>query len=453
MNKQVCTLPEYLEAEQALLGALLVDGSAIDRIPALRPEHFARVDHGMIYQIILDCIEEGSAVDLAVVSDRLRRNGRDDTVAYLGALAESTPGARNIKHYAELVRERALERELLAALGEAEEAIRNPALAARDKLDLVQAKVMAVTETESRDPVRIADALTAYREELGRRARGESTALPTHLCALDRRLGGGFRAGELAIIAGRPSMGKSALAFQIAETVARGGAPVLALSMEMSRTELLDRMVSGETRIDLQQIRNGERASDPNVEAALGRISKWPLCIDDTPALTVHEVRAKARATKRRHGLVLVVIDYLQLMTGGQGENRNQELATITRSLKALAKELQVPVLALSQLNRASENRTDRRPQLSDLRDSGAIEQDADVVLLLHREEVYRPDSLEWRGCAEILVRKNRQGAVGDVRMTWLAQFTRFGDFAGQWPTERPAASHALRRGFSDDRP
>jgi replicative DNA helicase len=450
MNTNARTLPEALEAEQAVLGALLIDGSAVDRITALRPEHFARADHRMIYQSMLDCLEEGGAIDLAVVSDRLRRNGHDEAVAYLGAVAQSTPGAGNVRRYAELVRERALERQLLAALGEAQELVRNPALPVRDKIDGAQAKIGSVTETESRDPVRIADALGAYREELKRRALGDSAALPTYLRDLDGRLNGGLRAGELVIVAGRPSMGKSALAFQIAETAARNGAPVLALSLEMSRTEVLDRIVAGETRIDLRQIRNGERAGDPNIEAALQRISKWPLIIDDTPALTVHEVRAKARATKRRHGLALVVLDYLQLMAGGEGENRNQELSVITRSLKALAKELHVPVVVLSQLNRMSEQRHDRRPMLSDLRDSGAIEQDADLVLLVHREDMYRRDAPEWRGLAEVLVRKARNGETGDVHLAWLGGATRFADFAGEWPARNGAPAHS-RRQFTDD--
>lgn len=448
-------LPQSLEAEQSVLGALLIDGTAIDRIAGLRPEHFAREEHRAIYQAILDCAEEDGTIDIVMVFERMQRRQNtkpenDSRLAYLGSLAQNTSSALNIRRYAELVRERALERDLLAALGEAEGIVRSRALPIREKLEAVQAKLGSVREAVSRDPVRLADALPAYREELRRRGTGESTSLATGFIDLDHRLGGGLRPGDLIIVAGRPSIGKSALAFQVAENVARTGAPALVLSMEMSRQDVLDRAVAGESRIPLEAIRSGERVQEANVEAALKRFQAWPLYIDDSPAMPIHEVRAKARAAKRRHGIRLVVLDYLQLMPG-EGENRNHELGEITRGLKALAKELELPVVVLSQMNRAIEGRSERRPQLSDLRDSGAIEADADVVAFVHREEVYRPNDHNWRGKGEILIRKNRQGATGDVRMTWLGQFTRFENFSGDWPADRGDVRPLPRRGFGDD--
>lgn len=442
-------LPEALHAEQSVLGAVLIDTTAIDRIASLRPEHFASDVHRAIYQAALDCAEDDGIVDIVAVGERLRANGQDERIfGYLAQLAQNVPSALNVSRYAELVLERSTERALLAALVEAEQIVRTAAMPAREKLDAVQAKLMAITETVSRDPVRIGEALPAYREELGRRARGESVAMATGFADLDRKLGGGLRPGELVIVAGRPSMGKSAMAFQVAENAGRRGITALVLSMEMSRQDVLDRVVSGETRIPLEAIRNGERAADPSVEAALRTVQNWPLLIDDSPGLSVREIRAKARGAKRRYGLGLVVVDYLQLMPG-EGENRNAELAGISRGLKALAKELEVPVIALSQLNRASENRADRRPVLSDLRDSGAIEQDADVVMFVHREAYYRPNDATWQGLGELLIRKQRNGALGDVRMTWLGHLTRFENFGGDWPSER--AVPLRRRAFGDD--
>lgn len=445
------TFPESLEAEQSVLGALLLDGQAVDRISWLRPEHFARTQHRAIYQAILDCCEDDGVIDLTTVGDRLKRTDQadDGIFGYLATLAQNTPSALNVRRYAELVRDRALEREMLAALLEASDIVRNRALPVRNKLDAVQARVMVISEATSREAIRLGEAVPAYRVELGRRVRRESICIPTHFSDLDRRLGGGIRPGDLVIVAGRPSMGKSAFGFQVAENAARTGHPALVLSMEMSRQDLLDRAVAGESRIPLADIRNGNRAAEPNVDAALERISAWPLYIDDSSAVSVHEVRSKARSAKRRFGVQLVVIDYLQLMPG-EGENRNTEIAEVTRGLKALTKELEIPVVVLSQLNRALENRGDRRPQLSDLRDSGAIEQDADVVMFVHREEYYRPNDPEWSGRAEILIRKHRQGALGDVRMTWLGHITRFENFAGEWP-ERGTAQAVRRRGFCDD--
>jgi replicative DNA helicase len=441
-----------IDAEQSVLGALLIDGTALDRVAgSMRPEHFTRTDHRVIMQAMLDCAEVGEPIDVVTVSERLRRNEGPDgaTLSYLASLAANTPSAANIAHWARMVVERADRRGLLGALSEAHELARSSVMPFRDVLDAVQAKVMALTEHTSGEPIRLADAAPAWRAELSRRASGESAALATRLTDLDQKLDGGLRPGELVVVAGRSSMGKSAFAFQIAEHAARTGHPALVMSLEMSRQDLLDRAVAGETRIPLEQLRSGESAGHPYVEAALEAIGRWPLFIDDTPAMSVHQIRAKARTVKRRHGLELLVVDYLQLMSG-DGETRNLEIAGITGGLKALAKELAVPVLAVSQLNRGADNRADRRPQLSDLRDSGAIEQDADIAMFVHREAYYRPSDTAWAGKGEVIVRKNRQGATGDVRLLWRGELTRFDNFAGEWPSERENMP-ARRRGFGDD--
>ncbi|MBI4293635.1 MAG: replicative DNA helicase [Betaproteobacteria bacterium] len=444
-------LPRSIEAEQSVLGALLLDGNAIDRIPGLRPEHFASVDHRLVFQGMLDCAEVGDPIDVVTVATRLEQNDRGDRrfLAYLGELAQNTPSAHNVGAYARVIQDRALERALLAALGEAAEVVHSRAIPWREKLDQVQAKVMAVTESASNDPIQIGEAASAYREALATRGTAAAGGVQTQFVDLDRKIGS-LRPGDLIVIAGRPSMGKSALAFQIAERAAIAGRPVLLLSMEMPREQVLDRIVSGITRIAVEKIISGEQAKHPNVEAALRAVQKWPLYLDDSASLSIHEVRAKARSIKRRHGLDLLVLDYLQLMPG-EGENRNAEIAAISRGLKALAKEINVPVVALSQLNRAVDSRHDRRPQLSDLRDSGAIEQDADIVMFVHREELYRPNDPEWTGKGEVLIRKNRQGATGDVRLTWLGPLTRFENFAGEWPSDSGSVRPMRRRAFGDD--
>jgi replicative DNA helicase len=440
--------PHSLEAEYSVLGGILLDGSAIERVGALRPEHFYTNQHRIIFQAMLDEAEAG-VIDLTTISVRMGERGFDSGIlVHLAKLVGLTPSAANVKRYADIVRERHTERALLAALADiGEEAYGHKS--ARDKLDFAQAKIMAITEGSGRDPMRLGDAEGAYVAELGRRAQHGGGGLPTGFCDLDHKLGGGMRPGELIVVAGRPSMGKSALAFQFAESAARAGNLTLGFSMEMSTQELQDRAVSGVSRIPLEELRTGERAADPYVSDALATIRKWPLFIDDSPALSVHEIRSKARAVKRRHGLALVVVDYLQLMAG-DGENRNAQISGISAGLKALAKELAVPVVALSALNRSTENRVDRRPQLSDLRDSGAIEQDADVVVFVHREEQNKPNSFEWRGLGELLLRKNRQGQCGDVRMTWLGAFARFENFGGDgWPVARSGAGK--RNAFPED--
>lgn len=439
--------PHSLEAEQSVLGALMLDPAAFDRIGALRPHHFFAEDHRVIFQAALDCVEAGEPVDILTVHERVARNSdgmAPNLLSYLGSLAQNTPTAYNAGRYAEIVRERALEREILAASSDIAGIVRSRR-PIREKVDAAQARIMTVTEERTSEALSIAAIAPAYRATLKARAEafasGAVTGLRTGFADLDAKLAG-LQPGDLIVLAGRPSMGKSALGFQIGKNAACDGKRVLLLSMEMARAQIVDRYLAQVANVGLDKVLSGEAATWPGVVSALEKLERVPLYIDDQPALTIMEARMKARALKRRHGLDLLVVDYLQLMSG-DGDNRNAVIEEISRGLKALAKELSVPVLALSQLSRACEQRPDKRPMLSDLRDSGAIEQDADVVLFVYREEQYRPNEQEWRGLAEILVRKNRQGATGDVRMTFLGSRTMFADLpAGyEWPTAKKKAA------------
>ncbi len=438
--------PHSLEAEQSVLGGLLLDGTAMDRIGHLRPEHFARANHRLIFQAMLDCIEVGDAIDAVTVTariDQARDSNWSGDTAYLIELVKNTPSAHNIGRYAEIVRERATEREIIAAGSRIIEAARGP-MSMEEKIDYAHAQVTAISEQRTTDPASMKLLSGQFRETMQRRASGALVGLPTHFADLDRKLNG-LHAGNLIVVAGKTSMGKTALALQIADNTARAGSAVLVLSMEMTSGEVMDRLVSWDTRLPLETIIRGTQ--DPNVDAALDRMAARPLFIDDSPALTVMDVRLKARNLQRQHGLALLVVDYLQLMSG-QGETRNAVVEGISRGLKALAKELRIPVIALSQLSRKGDERADRRPILSDLRDSGAIEQDADVVMFVHRESQYRQNSYEWKGLGEVLIRKHRQGATGDVRFTFVDSLARFENFSGEWPIDGGAVTPIRRKAF-----
>ena len=443
------TSRQSIEAEQSVLGGLLLDSTAMDRIGHLRPEHFARADHRIIFQAMLDCVEGGDVIDSVTVSTRVEQAGdgeRTGGAGYLIELVKNTPSAYNIGRYAELVRERATERDLTAAGNRIIEAARGP-MSVEEKIDYAQAQIMAISEQRATDPVSLRGLAPGFREVMQRRAAGKLVGLQTHFADLDHKLAG-LHAGNLIIIAGKTSMGKTALALQIADNTVRTGGAALVLSMEMSSQEVMDRLVSWDTRIPLAEIIRGTQ--DPNVDVALGRMSTRPLFIDDSPSLSVMDVRSKARNIQRQHGLALLVVDYLQLMSG-EGETRNAVVESISRGLKAIAKELRIPVIALSQLSRKGDERADRRPILSDLRDSGAIEQDADVVMFVHREIQARPSAYEWKGLGEILIRKHRQGATGDVHVTFVDSLVRFENFAGEWPAENGTVRPMRRRGFADE--
>ncbi|OGA70921.1 MAG: replicative DNA helicase [Betaproteobacteria bacterium RIFCSPLOWO2_12_FULL_65_14] len=438
--------PHSIEAEQSLLGALLLDNQAFDRVADLvTGEDFYRDDHRRIWRHIAKLVENAKPADVVTVSESVEASEDKDKTggpAYLGALAQNTPSALNIRRYAELVRERAVQRRLAqVATGIAEEALNAGGKDVGQLLDEAESKIFQIAESGARRDqglLEIKPVLARVFEKIDhlyhRDNPSDVTGVPTGFVDLDR-MTAGLQAGDLVIIAGRPSMGKTALALNIAEHVAvDNGLPVAIFSMEMSSTQLAMRMLGSIARVDQHKMRTG-RLSDrewSDLSEAMGKLHETPIYIDEGGALTALEVRARARRLKRQYSkLGLIVIDYLQLMAAtGQGENRATEISEISRSLKAMAKELDVPVVALSQLNRAVDQRPDRRPVMSDLRESGAIEQDADVIMFVYREVVYKPDlPEEQRGTAELVVGKQRNGPIGTVKLTFRGQHTRFENY------------------------
>ena len=442
--------PMAIESEQSLLGGLIIGGeTAWDRIADVVTEaDFYRDDHRRIFGHIRRLCETGQVVDVLTVSDAIAgTNEVDQTggMGYLIEIANATPSAANIASYARTVAEKSRMRALLAFADEVGGlALRADGMTAQERIDEATGKILALAEggAGKDEPKSMSELLGAVVNAIdARRERGgEVSGLPTGFSDLDEKLDG-LKAGDLIILAGRPSMGKSALALNIAENVALAGKPVMVFSLEMSDAQLITRALSSVGRINSKTLASGRLTDDDwdRVTNAMGRLHVAPLIIDQTPALSAGQMRARARRQKRRGGLALIVIDYLQLMGGARGENRNQELSTITKALKAMAKDLCVPVICLSQLSRKVEDRTDKRPMMSDLRDSGAIEEDADVVAMVYRDEYYRPDS-NFRGLAEILIRKNRMGECGDIRMVFQPEYSRFGD------ADRSAIAEAMQQ-------
>jgi replicative DNA helicase len=439
--------PHSVEAEQSVLGGLLLDNAAWDKIADMMAEaDFYRFDHRLIYRHISKLIEHAKPADAITVAEALQNSGELQNVgglAYLGALAQNTPSAANIRRYAEIVRERSIMRKLVEVGSDIAESAYNPmGRAAKDLLDSAEAKVFEIAEAGARGQegfVSIQPLLVqavGRIDELFQKGSSDITGLPTGFTDLDR-MTSGFQPGDLIIVAGRPSMGKTAFSLNIAENVAlETGLPVAVFSMEMGGAQLVMRMMGSVGRLDQHKVRTGRLQDDDwsKLTYAVGKLNDAPIHIDETPALTAMDVRARARRLARQYGgkLGLIVIDYLQLMSGSsrnQGENRATEISEISRSLKALAKELQVPVVALSQLNRSLEQRPNKRPIMSDLRESGAIEQDADLILFIYRDEVYTPDTQD-KGTAEIIIGKQRNGPIGTVRMTFIGEYTKFENFA-----------------------
>jgi replicative DNA helicase len=437
--------PHSIEAEQALLGGLLLDNSAWDKIGDVISEtDFYRADHRLLYQYVSRLIETGKPADVITVTEALERGAKlSDAggVAYLAALAQNIPSAVNIRRYAEIVRERAVMRQLVSIGTEITESALNPiGKSAEELINDAEAHIFSISEQGSRGRqgfVEMRPLIAQVVERIDQLHSNPSdvTGLATGYSDLDR-MTSGLQQGDLVIVAGRPSMGKTAFALNIAEHLGLvERLPVAVFSMEMSGTQLVTRMIGSVAKVDQLKVRTGRIADDewPRLTDAWGRLNDAPLFIDETPALNALELRARARRLHRQvggPGLGLIVIDYLQLMSASShGENRATEISEISRSLKALAKELSVPVMALSQLNRSLEQRPNKRPVMSDLRESGAIEQDADVIFFIYRDEVYNPDSQD-KGVAEIIIGKQRNGPIGTIKLTFQGQFTRFENYA-----------------------
>jgi replicative DNA helicase len=438
--------PNSVEAEQSVLGGLLLENEALDKIADVLSEvDFYRHDHRLIYHHICKLIEQSRPADIVTVAESLENSAELSSVggiAYLGALAQNTPTAANIRRYAEIVRERSVMRKLVeVGSGIAESAYNPQGRDAQQLLDEAEAKIFKIAESGNRSSQGFVDMkslLPAVADRIDylyqRENQGAVTGVPTGFDDLDERTSG-FQPGDLIIVAGRPSMGKTAFSLNIAENVALDTKlPVAVFSMEMGATQLATRMIGSVGRLDQHRMRNGNLEDDDWVRltTALGKLNDAPIYIDEGAGLSSFDVRARARRLHRQCGkLGLIVVDYLQLMAGTSGrasENRATEISEISRSLKSLAKELDVPVVALSQLNRSVEQRPDKRPVMSDLRESGAIEQDADLILFIYRDEVYNPDS-DDKGTAEIIIAKQRNGPIGRVRLTFLGQHTRFENF------------------------
>ena len=440
--------PHSIEAEQSVLGGLLLDNEALDKIAdILSATDFYQHDHRLIYQHVFKLLENNKPADILTVAESLERTSElagVGGIAYLGALAQNTPTAANIRRYAEIVREYAVMRQLIeAGASIVDSAYNRKGRDSEELLDFAEAKIFQIAESNKRTAegfldikVLLPQVAERIDELFSRDNPSDVTGIPTGFTDLDS-MTSGLHGGDLIIVAGRPSMGKTAFSINIAENIALDtGLPVAIFSMEMGATQLATRMIGSVGRLDQHRMRTG-RLEDEDWEkltTALGKLNEAPIFIDEGSALNSFDVRARARRLHRQAGqLGLIVVDYLQLMSGASGkqsENRATEISEISRSLKGLAKELNVPVIALSQLNRSVETRTDKRPMMSDLRESGAIEQDADVILFIYRDEVYNPDSTD-KGTAEIIIGKQRNGPIGKVRLTFMGQHTRFENFAG----------------------
>jgi len=435
--------PHSIEAEQSVLGGLLLDNSAWDRISdMLGEEDFYRFDHRLIWHHISRLIGLSRPADVVTVHESLSSAGKaDDTggLAYLNALAHNTPSAANIRRYAEIVRERAMLRKLVSTADEiAASALQPQGKEARQLLDEAESKIFQIAQEGARgtqgfqeiQPL-LAQVVERIDELYHREGDSDVTGVPTGFTDLDR-MTSGLQAGDLVIVAGRPSMGKTALSMNIGEYVAISQAlPVAVFSMEMGAVQLAMRMVGSVGMLDQHRMRTGKLTADdwPRLTHAVQQVQQAQIYIDESPALSAMEVRARARRLARQCGqLGLIIIDYLQLMSGTGSENRATEISEISRSLKGLAKELNCPLIALSQLNRSLEQRPNKRPVMSDLRESGAIEQDADLILFIYRDEVYNPDSPD-KGTAEIIIGKQRNGPIGSVRLTFQGASTRFLNF------------------------
>lgn len=430
--------PHNLEAEESLLGAMLLSRDAIAAaIERCSPADFYKPSHGQIFGAITSLYAQGEPADAVTVAEELRRAGTLEEVggaAMLGSLQSNTPAISSAGRYARIVEENSLLRRLIGVAQEIAEIGYGLPEDVTNAIDQAEAMVFDVAQRRS------ADSIVSLHDLLGRSLdrleelydRGETiTGVPTGYQDLDEHLSG-LQPSNLIVVGGRPSMGKTAFALGLAANAAMLGTPVLFFSLEMSHLEVAQRVLCAEARVDATRMRNGRllEADWPKISNAIGRIGGAPLYIDDNPNATVMDIRAKARRMRARDGLGLVVVDYLQLMSGRLGaENRQVEISEISRGLKILARELVIPVVALSQLSRGLESRADKRPMLADLRESGAIEQDADVVMFIYRDELYSPDSPD-RGAAEIHIAKHRNGPTGAVQLAFVTNYARFANMA-----------------------
>lgn len=427
--------PQNLEAEMAVLGAMLIDENAIVyAMEVLDNETFYKDNHKKIFEAIINLYNANKAVDLITVSDELKRTNLLDTVGGVSTLTElvnTVPTAANIAHYANIIKEKRILRVLVSntsAIGHLAYEFEGNI---EELLDQAESLIFSISENKKEtSSVPLKEVVKDSIETIDKLYQNKAhvTGIPSGFFDFDQKTSG-LQSSDFIVIAGRPSMGKSAFAISLAEHAGVvEGIPLAFFSLEMSKEQLVQRMLCSHARVDAHKVRTGYlSASDwPKLTAAAGKLSEAPIFIDDTPGISVMELRAKARRLKSHHNIRLLILDYMQLMRGSIGsENRQQEISEISRSIKALARELDIPIVAISQLSRAVESRVDHRPQLSDLRESGAIEQDADLVVLLLREEYYNP-TVENEGIAEVIIAKQRNGPVGSIKLTFMKEYTRF---------------------------
>ncbi|WP_088188685.1 replicative DNA helicase [Desulfosporosinus sp. FKA] len=427
--------PQNLEAEQAVLGAMMLEPESASSIfEFLQAEDFYRDNHRLIFSAIRELFEKGDPIDLVSVAEILRQQGHLEQVggiATISEIARSVPSAANVDYYSKIVSEKALLRQLIQVTSSIFERGYEPGEEAKTLLEDAEKLILDLSRRRVKDGFSvIRDILLGTFEKIEYlyANKGNLTGIPTFFTELDR-MTSGWQPSDLVIIAARPSMGKTALVLNMAQNAAvRANVPVAIFSLEMSKEQLVQRMLCGEAMVDQQRVRTGDLldADWPKLTRAVGPLSEAPIFIDDTVGISLAELRSKARRLKTEHDLGIVIIDYLQLLTvGKRTESRQQEVAQISRSLKGLARELKVPVIALSQLNRGVEQRQDKRPLMSDLLESGAIEADADVISFIYRDEYYNQES-EKKGIAELIIAKHRNGPVGTVELGFLKEFTKF---------------------------
>ncbi|NOZ24738.1 MAG: replicative DNA helicase [Nitrospirae bacterium] len=431
--------PQNLEAEQSILGAILLDNEALLKsLEVISADDFYRNSHRLIFNAMVELFEKNEPIDLITLTDHLRTKNQLEViggVSYLSSLVNAVPTSANVRYHSKIVKEKALMRSLIRSATEIVTTVYEENLPADDLVDLAEKTIFEISDKRIKAPFSrlkevIKDSFEMIEHLYDRKEA--ITGVPSGFRDLDE-LTTGFQPGDLIIIGGRPSMGKTAFALNLAQHVGvELNEPVAIFSLEMSKKQLALRMLCSEAMVDSNSVRKGfiRKEDWHKLTTAAGKLAEAPIFIDDASNTSVLEMRAKARRLKMEHGLSMVIVDYLQLMRGrGNFERREQEISEISRSLKALAKELDLPVIALSQLNRGVELRQDKRPTLADLRESGAIEQDADVIVFLYRDEVYSKNNSSNKGKAEIIIAKQRNGPTATVYLTYLSQSTRFADF------------------------
>ncbi len=428
--------PHHVEAEQSVLGSLLIDRNALSEVSGrLKAEAFYLEKHKEIYEAIMTLYEESLPVDIVTVSDTLSRRGTLEKIGdvdYIAHLANAVPTTANVSHYVSIILDKALLRSLIAVSGKIVDLGYQGAMEGTEVLNEAEKIIFDISQGLNRTGLEsintVLDQTFSQLEELCQN-KGDLTGVPSGFLDLDRKTSG-FQSSDLILIAARPAMGKTSFVLNIAVNAALRKFPVAIFSLEMSRVQLVNRILSLESMVELEKMRTGKLEAEDwkKIGFSLGPLSKSPIYIDDNASINTMEMMSKLRKLKMDKGLGMVIIDYLQLMEGRKkSDSRQQEISDISRSLKIMAKELNVPIIALSQLSRAPEQRTDHRPILSDLRESGAIEQDADMVMFLYRDDYYNEES-EKRNIVEVIMAKHRNGSTGTVELAWIPQYTKFGN-------------------------